>query len=405
MFYRISNVIKKILIQELQELFHDHPFFGDSLVITNKFQHKERPKYAIVVKAASGNSLKLGLDNFKGMVESYVTLANLKGQYGKAIAWVKEDIENVANLVKPGYYIIRMTEVSKDSDTGKFVVEPYLTVADEVLEIKHEGFNKAYLKHHNLNPGSDYILSENGQMLRRDDHYTIDYNNGEITFLQPIDDFGQMTADYQYIGEQTGPFDIEIETANNTAVPGVVLAFSDQFKVGAIQVVVVYPSREQVAKAYIGKWNMRLDISAFAQDTDTQEQLVDLTSMFLWSVLQEKLVDDGIYLDNFTLSGETEEDEERASNELAYLGGLSFDVSVEWETHQPVLGVIKKIFINRVQDFGQYDNAEFAVRSQRTTGINQRGVDYSLGLQVVESFEPYIIRPVQKYTLYNPPRV
>lgn len=401
MFYRISNVLKKILIQELQDLFKDHPFFGDNLVITNKFQHKERPKYAIVIKAASGNSLKLGLDNFKGMIESYVTLANLKNQYGRAIEWVREDLENVANLVKPGYYIIRMTDVSKDN-VGQFVVEPYLTVADELLEIKHEGFNKVYLQHNNINPSSDYILSENGQILRRNDHYTINYNNGEVTFLKPIDDFGQLTADYQYIGAQTGPFEVEVETANNVAIPGVVLAFGDQFKKDAVQVVVVYPSRQEVAKAYIGKWNMRLDISAYAQDTDTQEQLVDLTSMFLWSVLQEKLVNEGIYLDNFALSGESEEDEEKASDELAYLGGLSFDVSVEWEVHQPVLGVIKKIFLNRIEDFGQYDNTELAIRSQRVVGIEQRGVDYKVGLQITESFEPYVVRPVKKYTLYIP---
>jgi len=329
---------------------------------------------------------------------SYVTLANLKNQPGKMIEWVKEDPDNVCDLGKPGYYVIRMVE------DDQFVVEPYLTVADEALEIQAVGFNKAYLQYQNVNPQSEVILDDRGVMLRRDDHYTIDYPSGEITFLKPIDDFGQLTADYQYIGEQTGPFDVEAETANNTAIPGVIIAFGNFLKKDGIQVVVIYPERQVAAVAYIGKWQLKIDLSAYAQDTDTQEQLVDLTAMFLWSVLQEKLVDEGIYIDNFSISGESENDEEAASNELVYLGGISFDVDVEWEAHKPVLGVIKRVFQNRIQDFGQYDDAEYNIRNKRAFTTDQRGVDYKVGLQPVESFDPYLVRPVRPYSIYAPRR-
>jgi len=394
MFYRITNVTKKIIIQELQALFIDHPIFGDNnLVITNKFQFPEKPKYAIVVKAASADSIKLSLDNFKGTISSYTTLANLKGQPGRMIEWVREDVNNIKNVVKPGFYVVEMI------DDEKFIVKPYLTVADEVLEIETSGFKHAFLKYKNINPGSECIISETARKLPRDDYYTIDYANGEVTFLKSIDDFGQLTVDYQYIVDQSEQFDIKPETANNTAIPGVVMAFGNFIKKGGIQVVVVYPSRQEVAKSYLGKWKLTINLSIVAQDTDTQEQLADLAAMYLWSVLQDKLVDDGIYIGDFSLGGESEEEEVKTSNELAFLADLSFSVEVEWEAFQPILGVIKQVFLNRVEDFGKYDDPEFGIRSTRSFTVAQRGVDYKVGLQPVESLTPVLIRPVQRYTL------
>lgn len=395
MFFRITNSVKKLIIQELQDLFNDHPIFGNgNLVITNKYQLEERPKYAIVIKTANADSIKLGLDNFKGIVQSYTTLANLKNVPGRMIEWVKEDIKNIKNVAKPGFYIINMVE------SDKFTVEPYLTVADEILQI--ENFNdlkRVFLQHKNLNIGSEFLTTEIAVPLRRDEHYSINYENGEIIFLKPIDEFGEITIDYQYIGQKTGPFDVQPETANLTAIPGVILAFGNFLSKGGIQVVIVYPSRQEVAKSYTGKWKLTLNLSAVAQDTDTQEQLVDLASMYLWSILQEKLIDGGIYIENFNISGETEEDEVKTSNELAFLADFSFDVHVEWEACQPILGIIKKIFLNRVEDFGQYDNTEYEVRRTRAMNSSQVGVGYSTGLQPVESLDPYVVRPATRYLI------
>jgi len=396
MYYRITNVIKKIIIDELQALFNDHPVFGNgALVVTNKYQFEERPKYAIVVKAASADSIKLSLDNFKGLTSSYTTLANLKNTPGRMIEWVREDTANIKNLVKPGFYVVEMV------DDKKFIVEPYLTVADEILEIEIDAFKHAYLKHKKINPGSEQIISETARLLQRNEHYTIDNATGEIVFLKPIDDFGQLTADYQYIGDKTGPFDADFETAYNNVVPGVVLAFGNFLVKGGVQVVVVYPQREEIAKAYAGKWRITLNLSAVAQDTNTQEQLVDLAVMYLWAVLQEKLVDEGIYIEKFNISGESEEEEVKTANELSFNADVSFDVNVEWEACQPILGIIKRVFLNRIEDLGQYDDAENELRSMRRMDATQRGVDYKVGLQPVEDLTPYVVRPVQKYLLVS----
>ena len=394
MFFRITNAVKKIIIQELQELFKDHPTFGNgNLVITNKYQFEERPKYALIIKTANADSIKLGLDNYKGIVHSYTTLANLKNTPGRMIEWVREDIENVKNIVKPGFYVVEMIE------DNQFVVDPYLSVADEVLQIEDDGFKYVDLQHNNLNVGSEFIVAETAMPLQRDNHYTINYTNGRITFLKPIDDFGDLTIDYQYIGKRLGPFEVQPETANLVAIPGVVLAFGNFLTKGGIQVVIVYPSRQEVAKSFLGKWKLSLNLSAVAQDTDTEEQLVDLAAMYLWSVLQDKLVDDGIYIENFNISGESEDEEVSTSNELSFQADFSFDVHVEWETHQPILGIIKRVFLSRIEDHGQYEDAEHELRNSRAMTSSQVGVGYLTGLQPVESLDPYVVRPATKYLI------
>ena len=396
MYYRISNCIKKIIIKELQDLFLDHPIFGDNnLVVTNKFQFNERPKYAIVVKTSTADSLKLSLDNFKGIVKAYTTLANLKNKSGRMIEWVKEDLANVKNLVKPGFYIVEMIE------DEKFVVKPFLTVSDELLEIEINGFKHVFLKYKNVNPGSECILGENALKLQVNNHYTIDYNSGEIVFLKDISDFGELVIDYQYLLDEIGPFDVKPETVNITAIPGVLLAFGNFIKKGGLQVVVVYPERQDVAEAFLGKWKMNVNFSIVAQDTDTQEQLADLTAMYIWSILQDKLVNDGISVLDINIGGESEEDEVQTSNEMSFLADLSMSIEVEWEAYRPILGVVKKIFLNKVEDFGQYDDPEFSVRNEKGVNKSLRGVDYKMGLQPVESFVPYVVRPVQPYTLIS----
>ena len=394
MYYRITNVIKNIIIEELQDFFKDHPDFGDDLVITDKFEFDERPKFAIIIKSASARSQKLSLDNYRGMVKSYTVLANLKNKPGRMIEWVKEDIKNVGNLVKPGFYVVEMVE------DNTFTVTPYLTVADEKLDIEiGSGFKFANLKHQNINVDSELILDDMGRRLQKDVNYTIDYAAGLVTIIKMPNNIENLTIDYQYLTTVIGPITVNKETVDNTSIPGVMLAFGNIIKKGGIQVVVVYPEQQEVAKAFIGKWLMNMNLFIVAQDTNTQETLADLTAMYVWSVLQEKLVNHGIYIDNFDLGNESEEEELQIPNEYSYSADLSFEVNVEWETYQPVLGVIKKIFLNRMPDFGQYDEQEYLVRSTRSFNIPQRGVDYKLGLQPIENFMPVVIRPAKKYTL------
>jgi hypothetical protein len=351
MFYRVKNTVKKIIIKEIQDLIKDHPQFHDTLVI-NKYQDQEREKINVIVKSASASSQRISLDNFCAMAHSYTTLANLKGQRGDMLEWVSDDINNIQNLVPPGFYVIRMDTINT------FVVEQYLTIRKEPLElteVDQQGHSLSYLKHQKVNIGSEVITDDRGQLFVRNQHYTINYDTGLITFLMNTEYIQGITATYQYLEPQIGPFPMKSFEMNNTALPGVVLAFGDQVREGDLQVVVVSDKREISAMVKSGSWNMNLDIEIRAQDTDTSEQLVDFIANHIWAYKQEELVDIGLTITDISVAGESEEQEVDVPDEWSFVDTLSLTIIVQWEVHLPIIGRIEKIYIKPPMDTGIYD--------------------------------------------------
>lgn len=78
-------------------------------------------------------------------------------------------------------------------------------------------------------------------------------------------------------------------------------------KVNDEQVVVVEKEQNTVAKVFGGRWIMDMDIIAVAQDTDQQERLLDFTVTSLWAEYQDALANQGIAIQDFSLSGESED--------------------------------------------------------------------------------------------------
>jgi hypothetical protein len=77
--------------------------------------------------------------------------------------------------------------------------------------------------------------------LEKNIDYTIT-TAGVITFLNPLPVGTTLYANYRWGGATMGPFDIpEPFHYNNTALPGVILAFSNQLDIGTRVVVLVYP--------------------------------------------------------------------------------------------------------------------------------------------------------------------
>ena len=124
MFFEISNALKKRFTLIFQEIFIEHPIFKKVEVFT-KFPKEDRPKHALMIRSVSGSSQKLGMDNFVRTARQFSTLANLKGQPGNSIEWVRDDEKNLDLISAPGFYIVKMiTDKS-------FVIEPYLFVDEE----------------------------------------------------------------------------------------------------------------------------------------------------------------------------------------------------------------------------------------------------------------------------------
>jgi len=340
MYYAISNALKKKLTLIFQEIFDKHPIFNKTQVFT-KFPDEERPKFALLIRSASGSSQKLGMDNYGGIKHAFSSLANLVDTKGNSIEWVRDDTRNLKNISAPGFYIVNMIEEKR------FTVDPILLIDNESLNmVIVAGKDGAILKNTPVNPDSEVIMAQDNIILKRGIEYTIDYSNGNIIFTDPVQDLGTLSADYQCLVEQLGPFDIDYYMANNTAIPGVIMAFGDRLRQGDEQVVVVDKESREAAKIFTGRWTMSIDLIGISQDPDQQERLVDYAVSTFWAEYQHKLTEEGIAIGDFSLSGESEDMELEVPEEYFYTGGISFTMETDWELEVPLISEVRNVNIS-----------------------------------------------------------
>jgi hypothetical protein len=401
MFFSISNSLKKRFVLIFQEIFLKHPIFNKVEVFT-KFPETERPKNALMIRSVSGNSMKLGLDNFVRTDIQYSSLANLKKVQGNSIEWVRDDARGIENLSAPGFYIVKMNSTIVDKqEKFTFNVTPFLLVDDEKLDIQFiEGKKGAYLKNIPINSSTDIITGDKIIDLKRDIDYTIEYATGKILFNTSIDEFESVYIDYQVLSETSKEYEIEYYMANTFAIPGVVLAFGDRLKAGDEQVVIISKEKRDVAKVYGGRWQCSVDIIGLSQDDDQQERLVDYAISIFWAEWQDKLVNEGINVFDFSLSGEAEDLELEISEEYYYTGGISFTAEVNWELAVPLISEIRRIGINYgSESFKDTINYSSEVGYDKNYDDRMKNVDLNVGLQITPIIDPQVFRPAMPFKI------
>jgi len=389
MFFEITNALKKRLTLIFQDIFQAHPIFNKVEVFT-KFPEQERPKHALMIRSVSGSSLKLSMDNFVRTARQYSSLANLKGIPGNSIEWVRDDEKQIDKISAPGFYIVKMITDSS------FIINSFLLVDDELLKIEFiKGKKGANTKYSPINFETEIIFSENGEELKRNIHYTIDYSTGEILFNIDPEEFGDaLYVDYQIIGEQSEEIKVETYTALTDAIPGVVLAFGDRLRKDDEQVVIVGKEPSDVAKVYGGRWQLSVDLVGLSQDDDQQERLIDYAISMFWAEWQDKLVNEGINVLDFSLSGESEDLEAEIPEEYFYTGGITFTAETDWEYFIPLVSEVRRISLTYGNEGlketmtdvkeSEYENKEFDERM-----VNS---GHQLGLEILPSM-PIIIQP------------
>jgi len=391
MYFALSNALKKRFVMLFQEIFLKHPIFNKVEVFT-KFPEEERPKHALMVRSLSGNSMKLGLDNFVRVAVQYSSLANLKGIQGNSIEWVTDDKKGIDEgiLSAPGFYIVKMT-----SDKS-FNVTPFLIVDDEKLDIQYiEGKKGTYLKNKPINPFTDIIFSDTKIDLKRDIDYTIDYTTGKILFKTSIEEFESLFIDYQTVCQTSQDHNIEPYMASTAAIPGVILAFGDRLKEGDEQVVVVSKEMRDVAKVFGGRWQCSLDLVGISQDDDQVERLVDYAVSMFWAEWQDKLIDEGINVFDFSLSGESEDLELENAEEYFYTSGISFTAEVDWQLAIPLVAEIRRVAVNYGSEGFKTtipDNQEYSYDT-RQYDDRMQNVGLNVGFQIIPSVNPHVFRP------------
>lgn len=353
MFANLTEAMKRRLLLELRRFWSFDPKYRDTLVdnIQGKYAFSERPQVGIILKGSSANPMQLSADNFQGTVVSYCHLAKVYGKPGLSVEWVREDSraiqKNGGVFPSPrGIYFleVRLEDAGVVDPTcptpmnGEqlvFYVDPLLDVVDEqparmsalVYELSAGQFYDGSLRLY-LMPGNVPLT------LGRD--YTADPATGVITLARTLPSSDFLSADYRYAGESVGPFPVPQDGSNNTAIPGVVLAFGRRVEDGDIMLVVVGDVREPSAREYGGRWEMSFDLDIMARDTAAQQEITDRTLMFFHAVARNRLSEEGIEITQISMGGEAEEVYDETGDDYYFTASLSLTILTDWCLHVPL---------------------------------------------------------------------
>lgn len=341
MYYRLVSALKRRLVLELQDSFSRHPVYSKiTPFIQNKYSFSERPQYGIVVTGASSSKLQLAGDNFMGTVHSHVLLTYLEN-VSYMLEWVREDTAVVHNHggmpTAPGvYYFECLSAPQNANEDGVFAVDPLLSVVDEEVYHFTSGVENTGQLQRVPAKGTLRLWENRNYPLKEGRDYTVDYATGELKFKTTFHPNSLVTADYLYPAPSIGPVRFKWNSADTRTLPGVVLAFGKRAKAGDKVAVRVYESREDVAKAYGGKYETSFDLTVIARDPVQMEEIADFTVMTLWGEKKNVLEFDGVEILDVSMGGEAEEQYDETGDLFFYNASLSVQIRADWEAHIPM---------------------------------------------------------------------
>ena len=341
MFYYLSGALKRRLILEIQDSFSKHPVYNKAVpFIQNKFSFKERPQFGVVVKGASTNKLMLSAQNYLGIVQSYVMLAYV-GQPTYLLEWAKEDANVIRNNggvppTPPGvYYVECLTAPTSVGEKGTFVIDPLLTVTNEVLLKAVTGIESgAQLRNVPLS-GTVRLWENQRNVLLEGRDYTID-SKGYVSIVGRLIPGSVITADYRYPVASIGPIEWSWNTADFKTLPGVVLAFGKRGSPGDKLAVVVYDDRVDSAEAYGGKFEISFNFDVIAQDPIQMEEMADYLTLSLWGEKRSRLSTEGLEMIDISMGGEEEESYDENADIYFFTASMSAQFQADWEMHKPL---------------------------------------------------------------------
>lgn len=277
-------------------------------------------------------------------------------------------------ITPAGRYYIEMI------DDGRFVIDPLYQVRKEKVIARTTGTESTVsLDNSNLLSGFDVLYTlksdrSNKIYLTKGVDYTIDDSSGLITFLNPLPVDTTLYADYRWIGTTMGPFDVPKDFHyKNEDLPGVVLSFSNQIKQGDKMVVIAYDRRETAAKMYSGHFRMHFDIDVFTRDPEQLADLTDHVVQEIWSNRRLDLMREGLTIEEFDPTGESEDVYDENTGDLYYKNSLALEMMTEWKKFVPYLTEILDIDTNLHEyvlnvgmsgDTGMINTPEYVVTNQ-----------------------------------------
>lgn len=405
MYFRMTEQVKRRLIQTLRDFWSVQPQYPDLTDhIQGKYSFRERPQYAIILKTSSANQVALSADNYVGAVQSHVMLTRVGDYPGLSIEWVREDELAIQRNggsfpTAPGIYYIEVEKAPNPvppynkEDSFQFHVDPLIDVADETL-VKVDDLT--YQTQNPVLAGSMRLYEMPGAIeLVVGINYTLDPNTGTVTLMEPLPRNGSLSADYRYAAPSTGPHPIIQMQANHTAIPGTVMAFGRRVQAGDRMAVVVTARRGPTALEYGGRWDLNVDFDVVARDVYAQQEIVDLTVMYLWGIARSRLSTEGIEISSVNMGGESEEAYDENADDYYYNASISVQLQADWSIHVPLAATVRRTLpqtdVQITATAGMTDE-ELAALGNAATSIR---VLADLGLRAVE--DPFFVGPGGTY--------
>lgn len=241
------------------------------------------------------------------------------------------------NLTPPGRYYIEIVSDTQFDISPMYVVRKEKVIAHSTgLEMSASLQNTPVVLKFVRLYTQKQVKSEEKELIPNVE-YTID-ENGDITFLVPLTADTTLFADYRWIGDIIGPFDLPGDFHYvNDALPGVILAFGNELEIHDKQVLLVNENRQSSAQVYSGHWNMTFEIEVFARDpiqlTDLTDQIVD----DIWTRKRDRLNTEGLVLESLEPTGEYEDVYIEGTNDQYYKNSVSMAIMTEWKRFRPFL--------------------------------------------------------------------
>jgi len=334
MYFFLTSAVKNRFILELRKFWSLNPRYQDLIDnIQGKYGFSERPQYGIIVKAGSASRVQFSADNFLGTGFSYAALAKIPGSPGLSVEWVREDsiaIRNNGGFPSPaGVYYCEMTA------EDEFHVDPLLDVHDERLTLTTS--TEGTLQQVPVGGSLRLFEIPSGRLLRPETDYTVGSDGVTIHLAADVLPGTSISADYRYAGETTGPWKVLPQSGLNKPIPGVVMVFGRRYRLGDKWAVIINPTREPAYLLYGGKWELGLDLDIISRDPEAQMEIADQTAMYLWASLRSSLVDEGIDIQDVSMTGESEEIYDETGDDYYYNASLSMTVQTDWFLATPIL--------------------------------------------------------------------
>jgi len=153
----------------------------------------------------------------------------------------------------------------------------------------------------------------------------------------------RLVADYRYPIATRGPFYYYENSADNQAIPGAVMAFGRRGEVGDKMAVVVQEVRQPAALEYGGRWDVSMEFEVVARDVFAEQEITDMSVMFLWGVLRSHLTKEGIEMTEMSMGGESEEPYDDTGDDYFYNATFTATVQTDWSIHVPLDLLIRSV--------------------------------------------------------------